>query len=73
MGEFLDSFVGLTPDEKHQRCLCMAKAALAHYDVDEVKLRFIEHSGGMTFRVEPKGDSRRFLLKQVHQGRAVLV
>jgi Ser/Thr protein kinase RdoA (MazF antagonist) len=41
----------------------IADAALTHYPVDVARLQFLQHNGGITFRVETQQGGRSFLLK----------
>jgi Ser/Thr protein kinase RdoA (MazF antagonist) len=60
------SFAGLSPDQQEQRYETIARAALAAYDLGAVQLVFLQHNGGLVFRVESADRAKRYVLK-IHE------
>lgn len=63
MGEFADRFAGLSADRQRARYRRLAEAALAHYAIGEANAVFLQHNGGVAYRVEAERAGQRFLLK----------
>jgi hypothetical protein len=66
MHELTASFAGLSPDRQQQRYEAIACAALAAYDLGEVRPVFLQHNSGLVFRVEATDTTKRFMLK-IHE------
>lgn len=63
---FNAQLIGLSPRQREQRYLSLARAALAHYALDVAQPIFLQHNSGVAFHVESADRAAAYLLK-IHE------
>lgn len=63
MHQFSERFQGLSESERAARYVRLADAALRHYELSVVTPTFIQHNGGVTYRLDAADGHPLYLLK----------